>query len=303
MSNVISIQLTNDRMTPISVSIIVPCYNASSTLDLCIDGLLAQAGEFESVEILIIDNNSSDDTAAIAGRRAGVTLLHAATQGAYAARNAGVRAAQGDFLVFTDPDCVPKADWLTQLMAPFASSEVKITNGRSLLASDSVAMRTMQDYEHVKDGQILGGSDPDLYYGHTNNMAVRREVFDANGPFDERMRGGDVICIRRCIERWGCEAVCYVGAAEVVHLEMDGIVTYIRKVYLYGWSNSLYSQIVPSQVAEPSGRWALFRSVCRDRAYALPRQLLLLGLMGIEGFAWWLGTRRGRGIDASEPTT
>ena len=283
------------------ISVIVPCFDAAETLGSCIEGLLAQEIPGTEVEFLIVDNNSHDETAAIARSFSGVNVLCETTQGSYAARNAGLRRARGEILAFIDPDCVPQTDWLLRLTEPLESPAVKIAIGRSLLAGGSLAMRTLQDYEHVKDGLILAGSDPELYYGHTNNMAVRREVFDTLGPFVERRRGGDVVCVRQCVDRWGCDSVQYAPHAEVVHLEMDGLATYYRKVFTYGWSHALYSRLIPARVAPPRQRWELFRRVCRDCGYSIFRQPLLLALMGLEGLAWRSGSRRGRTADAREP--
>ena len=163
------------------VSVIIPCFDAADTLPGCLEGLLAQRFADADVELFVVDNNSRDDTEAIARGHSRVTLLRESTQGAYAARNTGVAAAQGEILAFIDPDCIPQPDWLQQLTEPFASPDVKITVGRSRLAGRSLAMQTFGDYEHVKDGIVLGGRDPELYYGHTNNMGVRRELFDLAG--------------------------------------------------------------------------------------------------------------------------
>jgi len=285
------------------LSVIVPCFNAAATLGRCLDALLEQEGSASTAQILVIDNNSTDATASIAAKYSGVELLRESTQGAYAARNAGLRQAKGEIMAFIDPDCIPRPDWLAKLTQPFDAPSLKIAIGRSLLVGDSLAMRTLQDYEHIKDASVLGGTDPELYYGHTNNMAIRREVFDVLGPFAERRRGGDVICVRKCVDRWGCEAVEYQPDSEVMHLEMDGLRTYFRKVLTYGWSNALYSQVIPSRVAPAASRWALFRKVCDHYGYTLPRQLLLLGLMAVEGQAWQRGYRRGCAAGATEPTT
>ncbi|MEE3331438.1 MAG: glycosyltransferase family A protein [Myxococcota bacterium] len=283
------------------ISVIVPCFDAAETLDACIDGLLEQRVPGFNLEWIVVDNNSRDGTAAIARQHASVKLLHEPKQGAYAARNAGLRVAKGQIVVFIDPDCVPGPDWLQRLTEPLHAGAVKICNGRSLLAGRSLVLRTFQDYEHVKDGLILGGRDPELFYGHTNNMAVRREVFDRLGFFEDRRRGGDVVLVRKTVDHFGCEAVEYVPKAEVVHLEMSNLRTYLKKVFLYGWSNALYSQLIPATVVSPQRRWVLYRQVCRECRYAMPRQLLLLVLMGVEGFAWRLGSRRGRSPSAGEP--
>ena len=108
-----------------SISVIVPCFNAAGTLERCIEGLLEQQLPNSTIEILVIDNNSRDDTVAIAKRHPTVTLLCEPIQGAYAARNAGLRRAKGEILAFIDPDCVPGSGWLNELTRPFETDSVK----------------------------------------------------------------------------------------------------------------------------------------------------------------------------------
>lgn len=283
------------------VSIIVPCYDAASTLKPALASWQAQRLDGFEIEILIIDNNSTDRSLEIVASTPGVRLLREPEQGAYAARNRGLAEARGAVLVFTDPDCVAEDDWLEKLVAPLHDPGVVISIGRSLLHGRSLALQTLADYEHVKDDLILSGSDATLYYGHTNNMAVRRAVFDAIGPFDARRRGADVICVQRCAAHFGPEAVVYTPEARVEHLEMDGLATYYRKVFTYGWSQALYREVVPSRTANPTKRWGLVGRVARYGGYGFARRMLLAGLMATESVAWWLGQRRAAA--GAEPET
>jgi len=90
------------------VSVIVPAYNAARTLGACLEALGQQTMPREQYEIILVDDGSTDDTAQIAGRYAGVKVLKLArNRGAAAARNAGIAAAQGELLLFTDADCIP----------------------------------------------------------------------------------------------------------------------------------------------------------------------------------------------------
>ncbi len=293
----------DEEQTSRIVSVIVPCFDAAATLERCLTSLREQESlDFES-EIIVVDNNSRDASAEIAGATEGVVLLREWEQGAYAARNRGIVHARGEWLVFTDPDCVAEPDWLAELLRPFADTAVKIVNGRSLLHGRSLAMRTLGDYEHVKDAMILGGEETNLYYGHTNNMAVRREVFAMLGPFETRRRGADVICVRRCADHFGAGSVVYCPEARVEHLEMDGLATYYRKVFTYGWSQALYREVVESRTAAPSKRWSLVGRVARECGYGALRRGLLACLMAIESVAWWLGQRRGSLPSTAEPRT
>jgi len=105
-------------MNPITVSVIIPAYNASATIGRTLAALKTQdySGGFE---VIVVDDGSSDQTASIVSSLAGVRYARQDNAGPASARNHGARLAQGEFLAFTDSDCVPHPDWLSQLMAGF----------------------------------------------------------------------------------------------------------------------------------------------------------------------------------------
>lgn len=268
---------------------IVPCYQAERTLRRCIEGLLGQDLPEERFEILLVDNNSTDRTASIAGEYPRVRLSSEVRQGAYAARNRALRQARGDVVAFTDPDCVPRPDWLRELTRPLEEEDVEIVVGRALLNVGSVGLATLQDYETSKDALLLEGDEPRVYFGRTNNMAVRRRVFERLGPFEERARGADTVLVRRCVDHYSCNAVRYQPTAEVLHLEVGDLLTYYRKIATYARSHARLEEQVAVDVIDRSSRLNVVRKACRDHDYALPRSGLLLGLLLIEGLVWRLG--------------
>ncbi len=217
--------VTKIRSDP-NVSVIVPFYNAEPYIEHCIRGLLAQELPAAEFEILMVDNNSTDRSAEIVARYPRIRLLHEPKQGAYAARNRALEHARGDLLAFTDPDCVPRPDWLSRLLAPLCDPRVQVVIGRSDPASRSPALALLAAWEHQRELYIFGSGDPLLYYGRTNNLATRRIALQAHGPFVEVLRGGDTIFVRRVADRSGCEAVRYMPDARVLHLEIDSLRAY-----------------------------------------------------------------------------
>ena len=89
-----------------TISVIIPCYNAAAYLEECLQSVLAQT--MASFEIIIVDDGSKDDTLAIAQRAARldarIRVLHQENAGVGAARNAGLDAAQGEYVTFVDGD-------------------------------------------------------------------------------------------------------------------------------------------------------------------------------------------------------
>lgn len=87
--------------TPV-ISAIIPCFNQALYLGEAIDSVIAQT--FADIEIIVVDDGSTDNTAAIASRCPGVRLVSQRNSGLAAARNSGMRESQGQYLVFLDAD-------------------------------------------------------------------------------------------------------------------------------------------------------------------------------------------------------
>jgi glycosyltransferase involved in cell wall biosynthesis len=96
------------------ISVVIPAHNRAHTLPYCLDSVLAQT--LPPREVIVVDDRSSDDTAAVLQRYAARGVVHlrlAAGQGAQAARNAGVRAARWPWIAFQDSDDL----WLPDKLA------------------------------------------------------------------------------------------------------------------------------------------------------------------------------------------
>ncbi|HWH09948.1 MAG TPA: glycosyltransferase [Solirubrobacteraceae bacterium] len=103
------------------VSVIVPARDAAATLESTLEALRGQE-EVEPFELIVVDNGSEDDTAGVAGRAGATVVRRERGDGPGAARNAGVAAASGRILAFTDADCQPAPDWLARGLAALAGA-------------------------------------------------------------------------------------------------------------------------------------------------------------------------------------
>ena len=86
-----------------SVSVVVPVFNEEKSIQACIDSLLNQKYDAARVEIIVVDNGSTDrSTKILAGFGQKLNLLHEDRRGPAAARNSGIAAATGEVIAFTD---------------------------------------------------------------------------------------------------------------------------------------------------------------------------------------------------------
>ena len=282
----------------IEVSIVVPMWNAAATLDRCLDGILGQDAPPGSFEVIVVDNNSTDGSASLVRERQGIQLLSEPRQGAYAARNRGIAAAAGALIAFTDPDCVPRPDWIRRLKAAMADPEAMVVTGRDRPAGDSRSIRLLGEYDHVKEALVMAGADPSVYYAHTNNLITRREVFDRAGLFDERARGGDVVFVQRVLALHGPGAVRYEPTAHVDHLEVSSARVWYRKAFLYGQSARRYTQVVRARPLGNTERLRIYRETVRRSRLTVAESGLLFLLLAV-GVGWYYaGWLRGGAGDA-----
>jgi len=216
------------------VSVIVPMRNASRYIARCVASLRGQSYPADRYEIIIIDNNSDDGSPELVAADASVRLLFEKKPGAYAARNRGVMAARGRLLAFTDADCEPDKDWLANLIAPLASREVMLAQGRRIFAGKSRVLSLVARYEAEHAAYSLSPEGAGTHFGYTNNMAVRREAFERCGPFVEVARGADSVFVDRVVGAYSIDAIRFVRDAVICHLEMNGMRRWLMKRFIRG---------------------------------------------------------------------
>ena len=101
-------------------SVVIPTYNRLPMLMRVLDALQNQVDAPPS-ETIVIDDGSTDDTAATAGGRSDITFRSQPNSGPGQARNEGVRLAKGKFVVFIGDDTVPEPGWLAAHLAAHAA--------------------------------------------------------------------------------------------------------------------------------------------------------------------------------------
>ena len=276
----------------VQLSVIIPFRNAASTLPQCLDALRGQDLPAGSFEVIAIDNNSTDSSVEIVRRYAEVTLLDETAPGAYAARNRGVVEARGRILVFTDPDCVAQPNWLSTIQREMTRQDTAILLGGYVLPRHSRVLELLVCYENTKDAYVYSTEIPELYYGHTNNMAIRRDVFDRFGPFVQRLRGADTIFVRRVVGSMPCSVARYCPTALVDHLELRHAGTYFQKMTVYGESRESYREVSWTRPLTLWERVVVFSRTRTSHSLSITSTLLLCTLLVVGLIAWRAGRAR-----------
>jgi glycosyltransferase involved in cell wall biosynthesis len=270
-------------------SVILPAYNVARHLRASLEGLTSQQTADE-MEIIVVDNNSTDDTVAIARQFPRVRVLHEPVQSSYAARNRGVRESSGEYLAFLDPDCRPEPTWLAALARGMQNANAHVVLGRRSYG-DRWPLSLLSAYEAEKVAWIVERRIPEVYFGYTNNMGMRRSTFEQLGPFMIRARGGDTMLVRKVVDALGCDAVSYVPEMIVRHLEMTSLADYFQKRSIYGRSNEQIAREIHFRSLRNGERWAIYRRTL-NRAHSRTSALVLLLLLGVGALLYERARRR-----------
>ena len=220
------------------VSVIIPAYNAESTIGQAVVQSLAQAKGPMEVEVIVVDDGSSDDTAKVA-KSAGATVLGQENAGPAAARNRGWKSGTGQVICFTDADCVPMAGWLENLLDGFNDRKVGAVAGSYDIANTSswlarwVHREIMERHKRMPSFVRAFGS---------YNVAIPRYVLEATGGFDPEYRqasGEDNDLAYRIIKKgW---RIAFRPQAKVAHYHPERVWKYLVEQYRHGfWRAKLY---------------------------------------------------------------
>jgi GT2 family glycosyltransferase len=212
------------------VSVVVCTYNGGRTLGECLRSLSAL--NYPDLEIIVVDDGSTDNTGEVLSQFRGVRAIRQTNQGLSHARNVGLHAATGAIVAYTDSDCYADPDWITHLVDQLQRTSAAAVGGPNLAPEDGWLAACVA----ASPGQPTHILETDQEAEHIPgcNMAFRREALMAIGGFDEQYRkaGDDVdICWRlQHAGRW----ITFAPAAFVWHHRRQSPLTYLKQQAGYG---------------------------------------------------------------------
>jgi glycosyltransferase involved in cell wall biosynthesis len=203
--------------TPFRVSVVVIVLNGVKTIGECLDSLVLQTYPHEYYEILVVDNGSTDGTQKIVTQYP-VKLIFQPIRGYAPARNAGVKAANGDVVAFTDADCVVELDWLEKLMKPFDDPRIGLTGGHIAAypsREPTYVEKFIEEAKFIKEPKTIGKGI--ISHLTTANVAYRKKYISQANFFNEKLLSCEDVDISRTIQvELGLQAI-YVPEAIIYH--------------------------------------------------------------------------------------
>ena len=235
---------------PIEASVIVPTFNGACRIGTCLEALLKQTPP-KNIEILVVNDGSTDNTVGAVERFSGVRLISQANAGPAAARNRGALEARGTIILFTDDDCVATPDWLDAMLEPFQDPEVVGAKGVYRTRQTSLVARFVQiEYE---DRYRFMRSQSSIDFIDTYSAAFRRDRFLAMNGYDISFPvacAEDIeLSYRMSARGWKMK---FAPAAIVYHTHPDTIWRYLKKKYKFAFWRVLAVRKNPAKAVKDS---------------------------------------------------
>ena len=225
------------------ISVVVCIYNGESTVRDCCEGL--RALDYPDYEVIIVDDGSTDRTAAIA-TEFGFRVVRTENCGLSRARNTGLQAATGEIVAYTDGDARPDQDWLRYLAWTFMTTTHVGVGGWNIAPADDGWIADCVANSPGGPMHVLL-SDDEAEHIPGCNMAFRKADLDAIGGFDPQFRaaGDDVDVCWRLQERGG--TLGFSSGGMVWHHYRDTLRAYWKQQKGYGRAEAMLERKWPEK--------------------------------------------------------
>ena len=309
------------------ISVVIPVYNCEATMGKCLEALIRQ--KHDAFEIIIVDDGSTDRTVEICQSHDGVNVIARPRGGPSRGRNIGMETALGEYVAFTDGDCIPDSCWLAELEKAFYGPGIAGVGGDQLSPDDDTQIgKEIQGFlkavgfigDYVKAGKALGETE----HNPTCNAMYRRDILLKMGGFDEHLWPGEDVDLDYRIRKAGFKLV-YNPNATVRHYRPKTYRGFAGMMLRYGSAqrqlvrkHGIFRkiQVVPFASAAIVAAYAALLAVAPHWWALLPLALLVptilfivktgdfrrsvacLVLLGIAVACWNWGFLRGAGRNA-----
>lgn len=188
----------------LKISVVVPAYNEEKTIARTLRSLLEQSLPADQYEIILVDNNSTDNTVKIAETFPRIRIIHESTAGVGAARRRGWLEAKGIIIASTDADCEAPRNWLRKTVGYFDTHKdvVAVSSGYLFYDRNFFINGIVRIFERslVALSWFLAGGVMALT---ANNMAVRKEVYDRTAGIDAELKFGEDLNLAKKLHPYG----------------------------------------------------------------------------------------------------
>lgn len=258
------------------ISVIIPVINGASKIDQCLKAVFAQS--LQPLEVIVVDGHSTDGTVGIA-QQYPVRVVYEDYHTRAGACQVGVDEAIGEFIAFTDADCIPDKDWLRNLSVEVDVWDSPVGVGGKFedigkgLWTRSINLTFTTPLSGARSRWATRKEMKVLSVCGANGM-VRKKNLLAVGGFKTQLRGGEDLEIATRLGKMG--RLVYTPKAVVLHDHDRGLWDFIKRAFQYG-KDRREAKLWDAQVAVASLSPLLFLTL-------LYSWVVLVGIIGCYAF-------------------
>ncbi len=260
----------------LSFSFVVPCLNAENTLGDCLDHIRGQNYPSDLIEILVVDNGSTDRSIEIAEQQAD-RVLQNTTATIAGLRNFGAAEANNEIVVFVDSDCLLSNEWISRCVVHFEDPQVGMVGAKTHVVPDDAGWVAKAWKVHLDRSTL----DPDPQWVVTLALAIRAAVFESIGGFDESLETCEDVTLGHAVRK--THRIISDTHLAPIHLDDPG---HLQALYLkeqWRGRDSIQTSIncIKTDPSTALGKEGI--------SLALPFYFLFASLGTAGGLIWWIG--------------
>lgn len=247
------------------ISVIIAAKNARPTIDKCLNSLLQQS--CRDYEIIVVNDGSTDKTGDILAGYHDIKILNTPGVGPAKARNIGVEQARGEFIAFTDADCIVEKDWLLKLLEGFREYPDAVACGGSQQLPADAGNFQKKIFKFMKKSGFLtgymqsGSRIRESAHNPSCNVLYKAKEFRNESGFLEGLWPGEDVELDYRLKKKG-RRIIFNPEAIVYHYRPDSFKRFLGMMYRYGAAQGFLVR-----------RYGIFRKI-----HFLPLLTLLLAI-------------------------
>lgn len=239
-------------MSKPKISVIIPVRDEADKIEQCLKAIFSQS--YSPHEVIVVDGHSTDGTIERA-KKIPVKILYEDFHTRAGACQVGIENAQGEYVAFTDADCVPSREWLEILLREFNHQIVGVGGGIKNVGNSlweksiNFVLSTFLGSAQSLQGKLLKNSRFVRSISGSNSMYRKGDILKVGG-FKTWLIGAEDLELNRRLLRMG--KLLYTSEAVVIHSHSWTLKEFAKKLYRYGKERGMVRildlQIVPALV-------------------------------------------------------
>lgn len=217
------------------VSVVIPVRNAETVIGRCLDAIFSQS--YKPCEVIVVDGHSSDRTVEIASRYpAKIVYENYGTVGG--ARQVGLESSKGEYVAFTDADCIPEKNWLENLIREFDEGAVgaggSVKNIGAGIWGKAIALTadTFLGSANSVQGRVFKEKCTVKSISGCNSMYRKKDLM-AIGGFNVNLSINEETELNKRLSKLG--PLVYVPDAVILHDQNRNLSTFAKRMFQFGY--------------------------------------------------------------------